>query len=124
MNKVILSGRLSKDIEFGTTNNGVDYARSTIAVNRRFKNESGEYDADFINIVAWRNTAKYLNDYAKKGNKIAVCGTLQTRTYEAQDGTKRYATEVVVDEAEILESKNKEEKQEQLKEIPDSELPF
>lgn len=105
MNKVILIGNLSKDPAIDTTPNGVSVGRFTIAVQRRFTNQDGEREADFINCVAWRTTAENLNKYCKKGDKIAVVGVIQTRSYEADDGTKRYVTEVVADEIEFVNTK-------------------
>ncbi len=108
MNKVILMGRLTRDPELRTTPNGVSVCSFTIAVNRRFKNAEGSYDADFINCVAWRQTGEFVSRYFTKGRMIAVVGSLQTRTYE-KDGQKRYATEVQVDEAHFTESKGSAE---------------
>ena len=105
MNKVILIGNLARDPELTTTANDVSLCRFTIAVNRKFKNADGEFDVDFINCVAWRKTGEFINQYFSKGKKIGVVGMIQTRTYEAQDGSKRYATDVVVDEAEFVERK-------------------
>lgn len=105
MNKVILVGNLTKDPELTTTTNGVEVCRFTIAIQRKFKNSAGEYDADFINCVAWRKTAEFVHQYFSKGKKIGVVGNIQTRSYEAQDGTRRYVTEVVVDEVEFVERK-------------------
>ena len=109
MNKVILIGNLSKDPELTTTANGVNVARFTIAVQRRYTNEAGEREADFINCVAWRTTAENLQKYCKKGDKVAVVGRIETRTYDAQDGTKRYVTEIVADEVEFVNTKKAEE---------------
>lgn len=105
MNKVILIGNLTKDVETSTTTNGVTVAKFTIGVGRRFKNVDGEYDTDFINIVAWRDLASRCAQYLNKGSKVAVCGSIQTRSYEGQDGTKRYVTEVIADEVQFLNSK-------------------
>lgn len=128
MNKVTILGNLTRDVEFTTTTSGVSVARFTLAVKRRFKNESGEYESDFINCVAWRNTAEILNKYTKKGNKIAVIGNIQTRSYDAQDGTKRYVTEVIAEEIELLTPKTdgENEKVEDVKAEPidDGDLPF
>ena len=99
MNKVILMGRLTRDPEMRQTPTGVTVARLTIAVNRRFKNSSGNYDADFINCAAWRQTAEFICKFFRKGSMIAVVGSIQTRSWDGQDGKKQYATEVVVDEA-------------------------
>lgn len=126
MNKVILIGRVTKDTELTTTTNGVNVAKNTIAVNRKFKNADGEYEADFINIVAWRNVANLLNNYVKKGDRVGVAGSIQARSYDAQDGTKRYVTEVVVDELEFLENKNNnnENKVNESVDESESDLPF
>lgn len=105
MNKVILVGNLTRDPELITTNNGVSLCRFSLAVQRRFSSGDGEREADFINIVVWRGQADNCYKYLKKGSKAGVVGTLQTRSYDATDGTKRYATEVVADEVEFLSSK-------------------
>ena len=105
MNKVILVGNLTRDPELITTNNGVSVCRFSVACQRRFTNQNGEREADFINCVAWRSTADFCYKYFKKGNKVALVGSLQTRTYDAQDGSKRTATDVVVDEIEFASSK-------------------
>ena len=121
MNKVILIGNLTRDVETNTTNNGIEFARFTIAVQRRFKNADGEYDTDFINCVAWRELAEHCSKFLSKGKKCAVVGSLQTRSYDAQDGTKRYVTEVVAEEVEFLTPKAKEE---DLTPIEDDNIPF
>ena len=105
MNKVILMGRLTKDVEMRQTPNGVAVARFAIAVNRRFKNANGEYDVDFINCIAWRKTGEFIARYFQKGSMIAVVGSIQTRSWDGNDGKKQYATEVVVDEAYFTGSK-------------------
>ncbi len=105
MNKVILVGNLTKDPELITTNNGVSLCRFSLAVQRRFTTSDGEREADFINIVVWRGQADNCYKYLKKGSKAGVIGSLQTRQYEGQDGTKRYATEVVAEEVEFLSTK-------------------
>ena len=105
MNKVILVGNLTRDPELITTNNGISVCKFGLAVQRRFTNQNGEREADFINIVAWRQNADFCYKYFKKGNKVALVGSLQTRSYDAQDGTKRTATDVVVDEIEFASSK-------------------
>jgi single-strand DNA-binding protein len=105
MNKVILIGNLTKDPELSTTNSGINYCRFTLAVPKRFV-QSGERDAEFINIVVWRVQADNCHKYLKKGSKACVVGSLQTRSYDAQDGTKRYVTEVVAEEVEFLSTKN------------------
>lgn len=105
MNRVCLIGRLTKDTELRATPNGTYTTSNTIAVNRNFKNANGEYDADFINIVAWRNTAEFLCKYAKKGSLVGCEGRIQTRTYEDTDGKKVYVTEVLVEQVDLLEKK-------------------
>ncbi len=102
MNKVVLIGNLSRDPELSTTNGGVSVCRFTIAVQRRFQNAEGERDADFINIVVWRAQAENCHKYLKKGSKCAVEGRIQTSSYDAQDGSRRYVTEVVADNVEFI----------------------
>lgn len=102
MNQVQLVGNLTRDPESGTTQNGVAYCRFTVACQRRFKNANGTYDADFISCLAWRQTAEFVQRYFIKGNKIGLTGSIQTGSYTAQDGTKRYTTEVVVDNVEFV----------------------
>ena len=106
MNKVILIGRLTKDVEMRQTPNGVSLARFSIAVTRRFKNSNGEYDADFINCIAWRKTGEFIARYFQKGSMIAIVGSIQTRSWDGNDGKKQYATEVIVDEAYFTGSKS------------------
>lgn len=98
MNKVVLMGRLTKDVEMRQTPSGTSVARFSIAVSRRFKSE-GQQQADFINCVAWRQTGEFISRYFQKGSMIAVVGSIQSRSWDGQDGKKQYATEVVVDEA-------------------------
>lgn len=109
MNKVILIGNLSRDPELTTTNGGVSVCRFTIAVQRRFQNAEGERDADFINIVVWRAQAENCHKYLRKGSKCAIDGRLQTSSYEAQDGTRRYVTEVVADNVEFVGARRDDE---------------
>jgi len=106
MNKVILIGRLTRDPELKYTPNGVAVANFNIAVNRPFAKE-GEQQADFINGIAWRKQAENLANYQKKGNLIAIDGRIQVRNYENQEGKKVYVTEVVAENIQYLESKNK-----------------
>lgn len=101
MNKVILSGRICSEIELKTTANNVSVCSFRIAVNRRFKNAEGNYEADFISCVAWRSNADYINKYFSKGKPIEIVGNIQTRTYE-KDGHKVFVTEVMVDEANFV----------------------
>ena len=104
MNKAILIGNLTRDPELRTTASGVSVCTFTLAVNRRFTNQDGVREADFINIVTWRQTAELCARYLSKGRKAAVVGTIQSRSYDAQDGTKRYVTEIVADEVEFIGS--------------------
>lgn len=104
MNKAFLIGNLTRDPEMRTTTGGIPVCSFSIAVNRRFKNAAGQQETDFINITAWRQLAELCSRYLQKGRKVAVVGAIQTRTYEAQDGTKRNAFEVVADEVEFLNS--------------------
>ncbi len=104
MNKAILMGRLTRDPEIRTTDVGTSVCNFSIAVNRRFVKE-GQQQADFINCVAWRQQAEFICKYFTKGSMIAVVGTIQTRTWDGQDGKKQYATEVVVDETHFTGSK-------------------
>lgn len=106
MNKIILVGRLTKDPEVRSTSAGFATANFTVAVSRNFKNKDGNYDADFLPCVAFRNTADFVAKHFKKGSLIGVEGRVQTRNYDAQDGTKRYVTEVIVENIEFVGGKN------------------
>lgn len=106
MNKVELVGRLTKDPEIRLTANQTQFCQFTIAVDRKFKDANGQRQADFINCLAWKNTAVFIQNYFKKGNRIGLVGNIQTRNYEDQNGQKHFITEVVVDEAEFVESQN------------------
>ena len=108
INKVILMGRLTKEPELSFTSSNTAVCKFTLAVDRRFKSENGP-DADFINIVAWKKTAEFASKYLGKGLKTAVVGSMQTRSWEDNDGKKHYATEVIADEVEPCEWKPKEE---------------
>ena len=108
LNKVVLAGRITADPELKQTPSGVSVVRFTLAVNRRFSrnNDQGEQQTDFITMVAWRQTAEFISKYFKKGSAICVTGSIQTRTWNDNNGNKRYATEVVADEAMFVESRN------------------
>ncbi|MBP5491883.1 MAG: single-stranded DNA-binding protein [Clostridiales bacterium] len=106
MNKVILMGRLTKDPEVKQTPSNIAVCSFTIACDRRFKTQSGERQSDFINCVAWRQQATLLGNYFHKGSRIAIVGSLQSRSYDDQSGQKRYVTEVVVDEIEFVDTKS------------------
>ena len=105
MNRAILMGRLTKDVEMRQTPDGVSVARFTLAVNRRFAKE-GQQQADFINCVAWRQTGEFIARYFQNGSMIAVVGSIQSRSWDGQDGKKQYATEVNVEEAYFTGSKS------------------
>lgn len=107
MNKVYLIGNLTRDPEMRSTSAGIPVCNFSIAVNRRFKNaQTGQQETDFFNIVAWRQLAELCGRYLAKGRKVAVSGSIQTRSYEAQDGSKRTAFDIVADEVEFLSSAN------------------
>ena len=111
LNKVVLAGRLTNEPELKQTQSGISVVTTSIAVNRRFVKqtegqESNQPTADFINIVAWRQTAEFICKYFRKGKPICVVGSIQVRSYTDQQGNKRYATEVVADEANFIESKS------------------
>ena len=106
LNKVILMGRLTRDPELRSTPTGVNVVSFTLAVDRDFARQGEEKKTDFINIVAWRNTADFVAKYFSKGQLVAVSGKLQVRSWDdAQSGQKRYATDVVADEVFFAESK-------------------
>ena len=107
-NKVILIGNLTADPELKTTPNGVSVTSFSIAVGRR-KVKDQEPQTDFISVVAWRGTAEFICKYFQKGKSILIVGSLQTRTWEDQNGQKRYATEVVAEEAQFVEKKSEGE---------------
>lgn len=102
MNKVILIGRLANDPEAYTTQNGISRSTFRIAVQRRFANAQGVREADFIPVVVWRQQADFVNRYFSKGKWIAVEGSMQVRSFDAQDGQKRYVTEVIADNVEFV----------------------
>ena len=104
INRVVLVGRLTKDVEVRKTQQQTSVASFTIACNRRVS-KGQDAQTDFINCVAWRATADFLGQYARKGALVGVEGRIQTRNYDGQDGKKVYVTEVVVDSAQLLESK-------------------
>ena len=106
MNKVVLVGRLTRDPEVRSTSSGSNTARFTVAVNRNFKNKDGQYDADFVSCVAFRNTAVFVSRFFKKGSMIGLEGRIQTGSYDAHDGSKRYTTDVVVDNVEFVGGRN------------------
>lgn len=116
MNKVFLIGRLTRDPDMRTTQSGTSVCSFCIAVDRRFKNQqTGEKETDFISIVAWKRLADLCVNYLSKGRKVAVSGSIQTRTYQANDGSKRTAFEVVADEVEFLTPKEQQSSYSQAK---------
>lgn len=109
MNKCFLLGNLTKDPEVASTSSGVAVTKFTIACNRNYTNANGEREADFLNIVTWRGLAENCGKYLSKGNKVAVTGAITTRSYEADDGSKRYVTEIVADEVEFIKTNTMDE---------------
>ena len=106
MNKVFLIGRLTRDPELRYTGSNTAVATFSIAVNRNYSNQQGEREADFINIVVWRKQAENVKNYLTQGSQVAIDGRIQTRSYDDNNGQKRYVTEVVADNVEFLGSKN------------------
>lgn len=140
INNVTLVGRLTKDVELRYTPSNVAVGTFTLAVNRAFKNDNGEREADFINCVIWRKGAETLANYAKKGSQIGITGRIQTRNYENQQGQRVYVTEVIAENFALLDSRNSNQQQSQQTpnfsrnnetfsnsnpmDIDDSDLPF
>lgn len=109
MNNVQLLGRLTREVDLRQTTNGIAFARFTIAVNRTYKNQQGEREADFISCVAYRQTAELIARYFTKGSQIAVDGRIQTGSYENQQGQRVYTTDVVVNNFYFVESRQNSE---------------
>ena len=105
INTAIIMGRLTADPELRKTNTGVSVTTFTVAVDRRFQEKGKERQADFINVVAWRQTAEFVSKYFFKGSRILLTGSIQTRTWDDQEGKKHYVTEVVAEDVEFCESK-------------------
>lgn len=128
MNKYMCIGRITRDIDLTTTNNGISVAKFNVAVDRKFRNEEGEKITDFFNVVVWRTLAENIAKYCKKGSKVFLSGELQNSSWEAEDGTRRYKTELVANECEFLDSKQdsseavKTEAESEI--IDDGDLPF
>ena len=124
MNRVILIGNLVKDPDMGKTSNDINVCKFTLAVHRK-QNADGEREADFLPIITWRGLAENCFKYLKKGSKAAIWGSIQTRNYDAADGSKRYVTEIIADDVEFLSTGNKDS-QEKIKwePIDDDNLPF
>lgn len=128
INNVVLVGRMTRDAELRYTPQNQAVATFNLAVNRNFKNQSGEREADFINIVIWRQQAENLANWTKKGSLIGITGRIQTRSYENQQGQRVYVTEVVADSFQILEkrdnSANQSSMDSQMPPFSDDDLPF
>ena len=126
LNKVILIGHMTADPELKQTPSGVSVCSFSIGVTRRYTKAGEQPQSDFINIVAWRATAEFVAKYFHKGDAICVCGAIQTRSWTAQDGGKRSATEVIADEVSFVERrKSSETATPDFEEVPDDEeLPF
>lgn len=105
MNKVFLIGNLTRDPELSTTGSGVKFCRFTLAVSRSYSKD-GKRETDFLPVVVWRAQADNCARYLKKGSKAAISGTIQTRSYDTQDGNRRYVTEIAADEVQFLSTKN------------------
>lgn len=113
MNKVMLVGRLTKDVELKLTPNQTQFCGFTVAVDRKFKDANGQRQADFISCLAWKQTAVFIQKYFKKGSRIGLVGSIQTRSYDDQNGQKHFVTEVIVEEVEFVESKSEGQTQPQ-----------
>ena len=132
MNKAILVGRLTKDPELRATTSGVSVASFTVACDRKYVKQGEERKADFINCIAWRQSAEVLSRYCKKGDRIALEGTIQVRDWQDNDGKKHYVTEVAVEQWEFAQSKtegapatsNTEADLDGFMPVDDEDLPF
>ena len=137
MNKVTIIGNVTKDPVMQQTQSGISNCSFTLAVRRKFKNDNGDYESDFLNCVAWKGTADICGKYLKKGSKCAIGGSIQIRSYDDKNGAKRYITEIIVDDVEFInksdkapsipketaQTGNKKQKQD-LKPVEDYGLPF
>ena len=129
INNAVLVGRMTRDAELRYTPQNVAVATFTLAVNRTFKSQNGEREADFINCVMWRQQAENLANWAKKGSLIGVTGRIQTRSYDNQQGQRVYVTEVVAETFQMLESRNQQSSNDTFgngnqMDIQDDDLPF
>lgn len=137
INNVVLVGRLTRDPELRYTPSNVAVATFSLAVNRNFKNQAGDREADFINCMIWRKPAELLSEWCKKGNLVGITGRIQTRSYENQQGQRVYVTEVVAESFQTLEKKDNSANQSSMEnqmpqsfgtsdpmDIPDDGLPF
>ena len=123
-NKVILMGRLTADPELKSSSSGTSVTSFNLAVDRRYTKEGQEKQVDFITIVAWRNTAEFICNYFQKGKSILIVGSLQTRNWTDQNGQNRYATEVVVDDAMFVDSRNEGTGRDNASAIPYAAEPY
>ena len=131
INNVVLVGRMTRDAELRYTPSNQAVATFTLAVNRNFKNQDGEREADFINVVIWRQQAENLANWVKKGALIGVTGRIQTRSYDNQQGQRVYVTEVVAESFQLLESRGQQSNSQDSSfgnsspmDIQDEDLPF
>ncbi|HFU4136858.1 TPA: single-stranded DNA-binding protein [Streptococcus suis] len=131
INNVVLVGRMTRDAELRYTPSNQAVATFTLAVNRNFKNQDGEREADFINVVIWRQQAENLANWVKKGALIGVTGRIQTRSYDNQQGQRVYVTEVVAESFQLLESRGQQSNSQDgsfgnssSMDIQDEDLPF
>lgn len=133
MNLVIIKGRLTKDPEIRTTaNTGTKVASFSVAVQRKFKNQNGEFEADFFNVTSWGNQASFVETYFKKGQEILISGRLMNRSWETESGEKRYATDIVAENIEFCGSKKDNQTQNSVEGVvvntvednQNSDLPF
>jgi single-strand DNA-binding protein len=123
MNKVILSGNLCRDVEIKMTTTNKEVVSNCVAVRREYKNEEGIYDCDFINIVIWGNQAKYIGEYASKGDRVELVGRWQTRKYEDAKGETKILNEVVVESITAFSTSARPSETEE-PEITEDDLPF
>lgn len=129
INNVVLVGRMTRDAELRMTQSNTAVASFTLAVNRPFKNQNGEREADFINCVIWRQQAENLANWCKKGALVGITGNIQTRNYENQQGQRVYVTEVLANSFQLLESRNQQQSSNNPlannpMDISDEDLPF
>lgn len=137
INNVVLIGRLTRDAELRYTPSNIAVATFNLAVNRNFKNDNGDREADFINVVMWRQQAENFANWVKKGNLVGITGRIQTRSYDNQQGQRVYVTEVVAETFQLLEKRDNSANQSNIEEqmpanfgatnpldISDNDLPF
>lgn len=111
MNRIFLSGRFSRNIDLKYTQNNIAVVTNALAVRKDVKNSDGTYDSDFINVIAYRNTAEYISKYFNKGDKVLISGRLNTHSYDGKDGKKVYVSEVIIETVESLVNKQTEVKE-------------